>query len=351
MGDTVLALVGLRKRYGAHVAVRDLDLTLERGEFMTFLGPSGSGKTTTLMMIAGLQQPDAGRIVLNGEAVDRLPPYRRDLGMVFQNYALFPHMSVARNLAFPLEARGVANAEIRRLVADALQLVSLPEHGGRLPRELSGGQQQRVALARAMIYSPALLLMDEPLGALDKKLREQLQGEIVRVHRERGTTVLYVTHDQSEALTMSDRIAVFNEGGIEQVGTPVELYERPATRFVASFIGETNFLPGRLIGGAGEVEICGQRLRAANPQKIVAGSAVTLAVRPERVVLGGSENGLAATLVSVVYLGNARRYVLRLAGGEECTALVQVGDAPLPNVQPGAAVTVSFRPEYATLFG
>jgi putative spermidine/putrescine transport system ATP-binding protein len=245
MEKPVLELAGVSKRYDSLVAVDDLDLGLRTGEFLTLLGPSGSGKTTTLMMVAGLQQPDAGRITLNGVSVARLPPYRRDIGMVFQSYALFPHMTVRRNIAFPLEMRGLAKAEIARLVDEALALVKLPDHGDRLPRQLSGGQQQRVALARAMVYRPALLLMDEPLGALDKKLREQLQLEIKRVHRERGISVLYVTHDQEEALTMSDRIAVFNRGRIEQIGTPEELYDRPATRFVASFIGDTNFLSGR----------------------------------------------------------------------------------------------------------
>ena len=244
MASAVLELAGVRKRYDSLVAVDDLDLALEAGEFLTLLGPSGSGKTTTLMMVAGLQQPDAGSITLNGVSVASLPPYRRDVGMVFQNYALFPHMTVRRNVAFPLEMRGTPAAEIARLVDEALALVKLPDHGERLPKQLSGGQQQRVALARAMVYRPALLLMDEPLGALDRKLREQLQLEIKRVHRERRISVLYVTHDQEEALTMSDRIAVFNKGRIEQIGTPEELYDRPATRFVASFIGDTNLVEG-----------------------------------------------------------------------------------------------------------
>ncbi len=233
--ELLLELRGVRKRYGAHVAVDSLDLTLRAREFLTFLGPSGSGKTTTLMMVAGLQRPDSGSIVLNGRSVDQVPPYRRDIGMVFQQYALFPHMTVRRNVAFPLEMRRLARSEIDRLVVDALRLVGLSALAARLPRELSGGQQQRVALARAIVYSPALLLMDEPLGALDRKLREQMQLEIKRMHREREISVLYVTHDQEEALTMSDRIAVFNGGRVEQVGTPQDLYERPATRFVAGF--------------------------------------------------------------------------------------------------------------------
>src|SRR5471032_2405651 len=268
----VLELGGVSKRYDAVVAVDDLDLSLRTGEFLTLLGPSGSGKTTTLMMVAGLQQPDAGAITLNGVPVALLPPYRRDIGMVFQHYALFPHMTVRRNIAFPLEMRRLGKTEIARLVDDALALVKLPDHGDRLPRQLSGGQQQRVALARAMVYRPALLLMDEPLGALDRKLREQLQLEIKRVHRERGISVLYVTHDQEEALTMSDRIAVFNRGRIEQIGTPEDLYDRPATRFVAGFIGDTNFISGRALAvsdGICEIETAAGRTRAIAGEGVV----------------------------------------------------------------------------------
>src|SRR5260370_2229349 len=266
MDGSVLELAGVRKRYDSLVAVDDLDLTLDTGEFLTLLGPSGSGKTTTLMMVAGLQQPDAGSITLNGVSVASLPPYRRDVGMVFQNYALFPHMTVRRNVAFPLEMRGTPAAEIARLVDEALALVKLPDLGDRLPRQLSGGQQQRVALARAMVYGPALLLMDEPLGALDKKLRAQLQLEIKRVHRERRMSVLYATHDQDEALTMSDRNSVVHAGRIEQIGTPHELYETPATRFVAGFIGDTNFFPGRVVtvhGSRCRVSLAGWEVEAA----------------------------------------------------------------------------------------
>ena len=323
----VLELSGVAKSYDSVIAVDALGLSLHMGEFLTLLGPSGSGKTTTLMMVAGLQQPDAGSIVLNGASVANLPPYRRDIGMVFQSYALFPHMTVRRNVAFPLEMRGLPKAEIARLVDDALALVKLPDHGDRLPRQLSGGQQQRVALARAMVYRPALLLMDEPLGALDKKLREQLQLEIKRVHRERGISVLYVTHDQEEALTMSDRIAVFNRGRIEQIGTPEQLYDRPATRFVASFIGDTNFIPGRVLGKAG----------------------VTVAVRPERIVLGPpSEGALMGTINDIIFLGTARKYVIRLADGTECTALRQVSDAAA--YSRGAAVALSWHGDHAASF-
>jgi putative spermidine/putrescine transport system ATP-binding protein len=354
MASAVLELAGVRKRYDSLVAVDDLDLALEAGEFLTLLGPSGSGKTTTLMMVAGLQQPDAGSIRLNGVSVASLPPYRRDVGMVFQNYALFPHMTVRRNVAFPLEMRGTPAAEIARLVDEALALVKLPDHGERLPKQLSGGQQQRVALARAMVYRPALLLMDEPLGALDRKLREQLQLEIKRVHRERRISVLYVTHDQEEALTMSDRIAVFNKGRIEQIGTPEELYDRPATRFVASFIGDTNLLAGRVLGVAGgicEIETAAGRIAASARTPLEAGAAVFVAVRPERVVLapvqeaGGSLEGV---IIEQVFLGTSRKYVVRLADGTELVVLRPISDPPFEQAAP--TVRVSWPPEKATAF-
>jgi putative spermidine/putrescine transport system ATP-binding protein len=354
MEEAVLELSGVRKRYDAVLAVDDLDLRLRTGEFLTLLGPSGSGKTTTLMMVAGLQQPDAGTIALNGASVAGLPPYRRDIGMVFQNYALFPHMTVRRNVAFPLEMRGLGRTEIARLVDEALQLVKLPDHGDRLPRQLSGGQQQRVALARAMVYRPALLLMDEPLGALDRKLREQLQLEIKRVHRERGISVLYVTHDQEEALTMSDRIAVFNRGRIEQIGTPEELYDTPATRFVAGFIGDTNLLSGRALAvsdGICEVETAAGRIKASVRQQIAAGGPVVVAVRPERLVLASLQEGgtgLSGSITDVIFLGTARKYVVRLVDGTECVVLRQVSDPPFD--LDGSAVRLSWVAVHATAF-
>ena len=354
MASAVLELAGVRKRYDSLVAVDDLDLALAAGEFLTLLGPSGSGKTTTLMMVAGLQQPDAGSIRLNGVSVASLPPYRRDVGMVFQNYALFPHMTVRRNVAFPLEMRGTPAAEIARLVDEALALVKLPDHGERLPKQLSGGQQQRVALARAMVYRPALLLMDEPLGALDRKLREQLQLEIKRVHRERRISVLYVTHDQEEALTMSDRIAVFNKGRIEQIGTPEELYDRPATRFVASFIGDTNLVEGRVLGVAGgicEIETAAGRIAASARTPLEAGAAVFVAVRPERVVLApvqAAGGGLEGVIIEQVFLGTSRKYVVRLADGTELVVLRPISDPPFEQAAP--TVRVSWPPEKATAF-
>ncbi|WP_246088455.1 ABC transporter ATP-binding protein [Phreatobacter stygius] len=356
MGQPVLELSGVKKSYGGYVAVESVDLALRRDEFLTFLGPSGSGKTTTLMMVAGLQQPDAGSIRLGGQPVDRLPPYRRDIGMVFQNYALFPHMTVRRNVAFPLEMRQVGRAERERQVADALQLVGLADYGDRLPRQLSGGQQQRVALARAMVYHPTLLLMDEPLGALDKKLREQMQREIKRIHRERRISVLYVTHDQEEALTMSDRIAVFNKGRVEQIGTPEELYERPATRFVADFIGETNFLPGRVTGADGahcRVDIAGSPVAAMSPEPARSGTSVVVAIRPERLRLQPAtqhDGGVTGTLTDVVYLGNARRSVIRLADGKDCFALHHANEAEAASLTRGQAVSLSWDGRHATVF-
>ncbi len=359
-GPAVLELRGVRKSYAGQAAVAGVDLLLRRHEFLTFLGPSGSGKTTTLMLVAGLQQPDGGSILLNGAPVDRLPPYRRDVGMVFQHYALFPHMTVRRNVAFPLEMRRVGQAETGRRVQEALSLVGLSGLGERLPRQLSGGQQQRVALARAVVYRPALLLMDEPLGALDKQLRGQLQLEIKRMHRELRMSVLYVTHDQDEALTMSDRIAVFNAGRVEQIGTPLDLYERPATRFVAGFIGETNFFPGKVVGaeaggGPCRVDVSGALLGAtlpgaAAPGASVPGASVTVAVRPERIRLHAASEGMAGlpgTLLDSIYLGNARRLVVGLADGRDCHVLRPADAVPLA---PGQPVTLSWDAAHATAF-
>jgi len=331
----LLSISGLRRVYGETVAVDDVSLTLGQGEFLTFLGPSGSGKTTVLMAIAGFVQPTAGAIVLSGRPLGPLPPHQRNIGIVFQNYALFPHMTVAQNVAFPLEARRVAPAQIERRTRQMLELVGLPDHGGRLPSQLSGGQQQRVALARAMAFEPRLLLMDEPLGALDKKLRAHMQLEIMRLHRELGVSIIYVTHDQEEALVMSDRIAVFNKGRIEQVGTPAELYERPATRFVADFVGESNFLETsalRLESGVLQCESKDGRIHVAPPRDAVAeGTALSVMLRPERLRVVPREaasakvNSVAGTISEIVYLGQARKLVVRTDGGSLMIALEQLG--------------------------
>jgi putative spermidine/putrescine transport system ATP-binding protein len=248
MHGAAIQLLDLEKRYGDVTALAGVSLDMPAGEFVTLLGPSGSGKTTTLNAIAGFLQPDNGRILVDRSPIETVPPHRRNIGMVFQNYALFPHMTVEANIAYPLKRRKVAKQELRRLVAESLALVGLDGMDKRYPRELSGGQQQRVALARALVFRPRVLLMDEPLGALDRRLRASLQLEFKRIHRELGITFVYVTHDQEEALTMSDRLAVMDQGRILQVGSPRDIYERPAERFVADFIGETNFIAATVIG-------------------------------------------------------------------------------------------------------
>src|SRR5688572_30517177 len=250
----LVQFVGVNKSFdGVTRVVRDLDIDIMAGEFLTLLGPSGSGKTTTLMMLAGFEAATAGEILLDGRPITRVPPYRRNIGVVFQNYALFPHMSVAENVAFPLEVRRKSRGETAERVKRALASVSLEGFEDRLPAQLSGGQQQRVAVARALVFDPALVLMDEPLGALDKQLREQMQYELKRLHQRFGITIVYVTHDQSEALTMSDRIAVFDRGAVQQLATPAALYEAPETSFVARFIGENNSPSGRILACAGGV--------------------------------------------------------------------------------------------------
>jgi spermidine/putrescine ABC transporter ATP-binding subunit len=315
-------LVNLRKLYGSVVAVDALALQVKQGEFVTLLGPSGSGKTTTLMMIAGFEEPSAGEILVSGEPVVRRPPYRRNIGVVFQSYALFPHMSVAANVAYPLRMRGVGRDEIRRRVAAALDLVQLGSFGERHPAQLSGGQQQRIALARALVFEPPLLLMDEPLGALDKKLREDLQLEIKRIHREVGVSVIYVTHDQSEALTMSDRIAIMRAGRLEQYGPAEELYERPATRFVAEFVGEATLFGARVEsvteGGAVLALDAGGARLAARVTGLRAGTRVTAVVRPEKARLveaGASANTFPGVVSDAMYLGDTMKYWVRTDGG------------------------------------
>ena len=323
-----LELRKLSKSFGAVRAVDDVSLTLAAGEFVTLLGPSGSGKTTTLSMIAGLTAPSSGSILLDGRPLDPLPPYRRDIGVVFQNYALFPHMTVARNVAFPLEMRRAPSAEIARKVARALEQVGLAQFGARYPRQLSGGQQQRVALARAMVFEPRILLMDEPLGALDRKLREQMQIEIKRLHRELGVSVVYVTHDQDEALMMSDRIAVFNHGRIEQAGSPDLLYEQPGTVFVAGFLGESNLFRATVIEATARqcvLESGGLRLTARGCA-LPTGSPAIVVVRPELIRLGeDGDNVISGAVSDVIYMGRAKKYIVRLESGQEVTAIEQAG--------------------------
>jgi len=316
-----LTLTRLTKRYSSATAVDAIDLVVERGEFLTLLGPSGSGKTTTLMMVAGFTPPSEGEISIDDRPITGIAPEHRNIGVVFQNYALFPHMTVFDNVAFPLKMRRLAKAAIRAQVGRTLDMVHLTGLGERLPRQLSGGQQQRVALARALVFDPGLLLMDEPLGALDRNLREQMKLEIKRIHSDVGVTVLYVTHDQEEALTMSDRIALMNRGRIAQLGSAEELYERPASRFVAKFIGESNLLEGRVEyadGGALFVHDGGVRLRVPpGPQGFRPGEPCTLMVRPEKITLGSAggdaTDGFTGTVETAVYVGEFTRYRVRVA--------------------------------------
>lgn len=326
-----LVLGDVCKRYGATVAVDRVSFSIAEEEFVTILGPSGSGKTTLLHMIAGFLFPDAGSVFYRGINITYMPAHLRNMGMVFQNYALFPHMTVAENLAFPLRMRRARRGEISRRVTEVLELVGLAGKAGNLPWELSGGQQQRIALARSLIYHPSLLLMDEPLGALDKGLRERLQVEIKRIQRATGVTILYVTHDQQEALSMSDRIAVMAEGRLSAIGPARDIYERPPNRFVAGLIGECNFLAGRVVGneaGLLTVALGGQIIaRVAGPGPGT-GRAVTLCVRPESIVVGESDlpdygcQTLRARLVEVVYLGDVMRYELALDAGDAAPLLI-----------------------------
>ncbi len=352
MGEGFIRFEGISKAFGAQTVVRDLDLAIERGEFLSLLGPSGSGKTTILMMLAGFIAPTRGRIRLDGREIQDVAPYRRDLGVVFQSYALFPHMSVAQNVAFPLRMRGVARAEIAARVGRALDMVRLGALSDRRPAQLSGGQQQRVALARAMVYEPKVVLMDEPLGALDKQLREQMQLELRDLHRALGLTVVFVTHDQSEALTMSDRIAVFNAGRIAQIGTPEAVYDRPETRFVAEFIGETNVLEAEVAScedGLVRLTVGRDRVLVARTERALAPrQGVLVCVRPERIAVtedAQAPNAMPVTVADAVYQGDHIR--LRLEG-EGLSLIGRRGraEAPLAAGAPGFAC---FAPEDCAL--
>jgi len=317
-----VCLQSLTKKFGKVVAVDEISLHVDEGEFLTLLGPSGSGKTTTLMMIAGFELPTAGKIYIRGKDVMMVPPHERNIGMVFQNYALFPHMTVSNNVAFPLKMRKLSKKEIAQRVGRVLEIVKLPGFENRLPRQLSGGQQQRVALARALVYDPPLLLMDEPLGALDKKLREHMQIEIRNLQRELRITSLYVTHDQQEALTMSDRIAVFDQGKIQQVGTPDELYEKPSNPFVADFIGESNFITGHIVGLEDDSAIMTSEDReieipCPRTSGLVIEQKVQLVIRPEKIrFVEPSFNPLVrvdGVVEELIYSGEVRRYTIRIS--------------------------------------
>ncbi len=351
-----LDLLKLTKRYPGLVAVDAVDIEVRSGEFMTLLGPSGSGKTTTLMMIAGFTPPTEGDIMIDGASVSAMAPERRDIGVVFQNYALFPHMTVFGNVAFPLEMRGMSKPEIRDKIHDVLELVQLAGLNERLPRQLSGGQQQRVALARALVFSPRLLLMDEPLGALDKNLREQMQFELKRLQRELGVTVVYVTHDQEEALTMSDRVALMNHGRIEQLGTAQALYERPINRFVAEFIGESSLIDGALsddgaTGTSWFTDETGMRFRVATPDNDgLRNGPCSLVLRPEKLTVvpafEAPAEGLEGTVEETLYVGDFTRYSIRIRQGLALAVRVS-NNKRATRAREGEEVRVSWDPEDA----
>tara|TARA_R110002096_G_scaffold362557_6_gene555716 strand:- start:6545 stop:7693 length:1149 start_codon:yes stop_codon:yes gene_type:complete len=316
----------VQKSYdGENLVVKDLNLSMPKGEFLTMLGPSGSGKTTCLMMLAGFETATNGDIRLNGRPINDIPPHKRGIGMVFQNYALFPHMTVAENLAFPLEVRNIGKSDREIKVKRALDMVQMGEFGGRRPAQLSGGQQQRIALARALVFEPELVLMDEPLGALDKQLRETLQFEITKLAHNLGITVVYVTHDQTEALTMSDRVAVFENGRIQQLASPDQLYEAPVNSFVAQFIGENNTLEGvvtEMSADACQVRLDSGDIIDAMPVNVAkVGERTKVSIRPERVEIGKNRLGadahtLKAEVLEFIYMGDIFRTRLRVAGND-----------------------------------
>lgn len=356
MLGAAIELRDLSKRYGAVTALDGVSLDLPAGEFVTLLGPSGSGKTTTLNTIAGFLQPDTGHVLMDARPIELVPPHKRNIGMVFQNYALFPHMTVAANVAFPLKRRKVAKADIQRKVADILDLVGLADLGSRHPRELSGGQQQRVALARALVFEPRVLLMDEPLGALDRRLRASLQLEFKRIHRELGITFVYVTHDQDEALVMSDRIAVFNQGSIEQVGSAEDLYERPGTLFVAEFLGDSNVLPGTVHDTAAGSFLRGDGYEVALPSSgsMASGGRGAVTIRPERVAVvpSGEQSPVGANVLGghvkqVIYMGGVRRLELWLDAGFSMVAQEQAGSES--KVIEGDPVRVTWHADHSVV--
>ena len=342
----------VQKSYdGETLVVKNLNLDIEKGEFLTMLGPSGSGKTTCLMMLAGFETATHGEIVLDGAPINHVPPHKRDIGMVFQNYALFPHMTVAENLAFPLQVRRMSKADIEQRVQRALDMVQLGPFGGRRPAQLSGGQQQRVAVARALVFDPKLVLMDEPLGALDKQLREQMQYEIKHIHESLEVTVVYVTHDQSEALTMSNRIAVFDDGIIQQLASPDELYELPENAFVAQFIGENNRLVGKVTAQNGTrctIDIAGNAIQALAVNHAGVGSVSTLSLRPERVFINPGDglcpNVFDARVEELIYLGDHMRTRVNVCGHDDFIVKVP-NSAGHVHLKPGETVKVGWQAE------
>lgn len=349
--------INVDKSYdGKTLIVDNLDLSISKGEFVTLLGPSGSGKTTSLMMLAGFEAPSGGRIRLADRALDTVPPHRRNIGMVFQNYALFPHMTVAENLDYPLRIRRLGKAERNERVRRILDVVKMETFADRKPAQLSGGQQQRIALARAIVFEPDLVLMDEPLGALDKNLREYLQLEIKHLHERLGITVVYVTHDQSEALTMSDRVAVFHAGKIEQLASPTELYERPATAFVAGFIGENNRLSGTVTGrNRDEYAVrtdSGHGLVVQSPLLLPEHQRVVVSLRPERVRIdreAACRNSFHGTIEEVIYLGDHKRVHMRFGESSRLVAKIPNTGIGEPDIRPAQTLALGWESGDAVL--
>ena len=353
--QALVSFAGVQKTYdGIHLVVRDLNLDIRQGEFLSLLGPSGSGKTTTLMMLAGFESPTAGEISLNGVAITRTPPHKRNFGMVFQNYALFPHMTVADNIAYPLTVRKLSAADRKTKVASALDMVQLGRMGERYPGQLSGGQQQRVALARALVFDPQLVLMDEPLGALDKQLREHMQIELKALHRRLGVTFVYVTHDQTEALTMSDRVAVFNDGTIQQIDVVDNLYEAPLNRFVAGFVGDSTVLQAEVIGLDGKhcnVRLPdGVQLRGINVNAARVGDTVQCGTRPERLQIArmASANTFESQVLDVIYFGDHLRLRCEVAGQPDATIKMPLSHPQLP--APGQTIHVHAPEEHLRVY-
>ncbi|KGJ05926.1 putative spermidine/putrescine transport system ATP-binding protein [Paracoccus halophilus] len=354
--DAFVVFDHVQKSYDGQVlVVKDLNLSIGKGEFLTMLGPSGSGKTTCLMMLAGFETATHGEILLDGQNINDVPPHRRGIGMVFQNYALFPHMTVGENLSFPLEVRGMSKSERQERIARALDMVQMGQFASRRPAQLSGGQQQRIALARALVFDPKLVLMDEPLGALDKQLREHMQFEIKALHDRLGITVVYVTHDQGEALTMSDRIAVFNDGRIQQLAAPPVLYEQPENSFVAGFIGENNALRGvieKLDGDKALVRLGNGELIDATAVNIrESGQATTVSIRPERVefkpeLMPADAHTVEAQVRDVIYMGDILRARLHVAGQEDFVMKYRntLGQVKL---SPNETIRIGWHPEDA----
>jgi spermidine/putrescine transport system ATP-binding protein len=345
MSTAVIQLDGVRKEFGDFVAVQSANFSIDQGEFFAMLGPSGCGKTTTLKMIAGFEQPTHGRVLLEGEDVSRVPPYKRNVNTVFQQYALFPHMTVIDNVRFGPRAKKISKSAYEASVAQMLEVVRLTDFANRKPTQLSGGQQQRVALARALVNFPSALLLDEPLAALDLKLREAMQFELKRIQREVGITFVFVTHDQGEALTMSDRIAVMSDGRVEQIGTPQEIYNSPASLFVAGFIGSANLLPGEVAGTDGDDVVVhlnnGATIRTRSDVERESGTPVSVMLRPERLhaTADGNVDGrsVEGVVSDVVFQGATARLVVHLADESEVIANVPAG-ADLPAVQPGTTI-------------